>query len=53
MAVSTKKWIDYHAHIEAWIQSGLSKIKYCENANISYRRWTKDRAVKCKLLTSS
>ena len=36
MAVSTKKRIDYHAHIETWLQSGLSKIKYCENANISY-----------------
>ena len=36
MAVSTKKRVDYHAHIEAWLQSGLSKIKYCENANISY-----------------
>ena len=36
MARSTKKRIDYHAHIEAWLQSGLSKIKYCENANISY-----------------
>ena len=35
MAVSTKKRIDYHAHIETWLQSGLSKIKYCENANIS------------------
>ena len=36
MAVSTKKRVDYHAHIEAWLHSGLSKIKYCENVNISY-----------------
>ena len=36
MALSSKKRAYYEEHIEAWRHSGLSQVKYCEQANISY-----------------
>jgi len=36
MGLSAKKRAYYEEHIEAWRHSGLSQVKYCEQANISY-----------------
>ena len=36
MGLSTQKRAYYEEHIEAWHNSGLSQVKYCEQAHISY-----------------
>jgi len=36
MGLSAKKRVYYEEHIEAWRLSGLSQVKYCEQANIAY-----------------
>lgn len=36
MGLSAKKRTYYEEHIEAWRNSGLSQVKYCEQANICY-----------------
>ena len=36
MGLSAQKRTYYEEHIEAWRNSGLSQVKYCEQAHISY-----------------
>ena len=36
MGLSAKKRTYYEEHLEAWRNSGLSQVKYCEQANICY-----------------
>ena len=36
MGLSAQKRAYYEEHIEAWRHSGLSQLKYCEQANIAY-----------------
>ncbi len=36
MGLSAQKRAYYEEHIEAWRNSGLSQVKYCEQAHISY-----------------
>ena len=36
MRLSVKKRAYYEEHIEGWRHSGLSRIEYCKQANISY-----------------
>ena len=36
MGLSAQKRAYYEEHIVAWRHSGLSQVKYCEQANISY-----------------
>ncbi len=36
MGLSAQKRAYYEEHIEAWRHSGLSQVKYCEQAQISY-----------------
>lgn len=36
MRSSVKKRAYYEEHIEGWHHSGLSRIQYCKQANISY-----------------
>jgi len=37
MGLSPEKRTDYEEHLQAWRNSGLSQVKYCEHANIFYR----------------
>lgn len=36
MGLSAQKRTYYEEHIEAWRHSGLSQVKYCDQAQISY-----------------
>ena len=36
MGLSAKKRAYYEEHVQAWRDSGLSQVKYCEHANILY-----------------
>ena len=36
MGLSAQKRAYYEEHVEAWRHSGLSQVKYCEQAQISY-----------------
>lgn len=36
MGLSAEKRAYYEEHVQAWRDSGLSQIKYCEHANILY-----------------
>ena len=36
MGLSAEKRAYYEEHVQAWRNSGLSQIKYCEHANILY-----------------
>jgi len=36
MGLSATKRAYYQEHVEAWRHSGLSQVKYCEQAQISY-----------------
>ena len=36
MGLSAEKRAYYEEHVQAWRDSGLSQVKYCEHANILY-----------------